>query len=152
MDCRAHLRHPDTSQRAIVRLTIPAATASAFMNNTPLVAMLIPAVSDWSKQIRVAASKLMIPLSYAAILGGTCTLIGTSTNIIVNGLVIEAAKTNNALPPRWIGNVRYHLGRSPCLCRGSRLYHRSEPMAVARSPCARSAIATIPASTPSKWP
>ncbi len=94
---------PRTPQRAIARLTIPAATASAFMNNTPLVAMLIPAVNDWAKQIRVAASKLMIPLSYAAILGGTCTLIGTSTNIVVNGLVIEAAKTNNALPRDGLG-------------------------------------------------
>jgi di/tricarboxylate transporter len=83
---------PKTTQRAIARLTIPAATASAFMNNTPLVAMLIPAVNDWAKQIRVAPSKLMIPLSYAAILGGTCTLIGTSTNIVVNGLVIESAQ------------------------------------------------------------
>jgi di/tricarboxylate transporter len=91
---------PKSAGRAIVRLAIPAATASAFMNNTPLVAMLIPAVNDWSKQVRVAASKLMIPLSYAAILGGTCTLIGTSTNIVVNGLVIEAANRGNAALPK----------------------------------------------------
>jgi di/tricarboxylate transporter len=90
---------PKTPERAIARLTIPAATASAFMNNTPLVAMLIPAVNDWAKQIRVASSKLMIPLSYAAILGGTCTLIGTSTNIVVNGLVIRGAKEGNAQLP-----------------------------------------------------
>jgi di/tricarboxylate transporter len=94
------LGRPKTAARAIARLTIPAATASAFMNNTPLVAMLIPAVNDWSKHIRVASSKLMIPLSYAAILGGTCTLIGTSTNIVVNGLVIEAATEGNAKLPR----------------------------------------------------
>jgi di/tricarboxylate transporter len=90
---------PKTTQRAITRLMIPAATASAFMNNTPLVAMLIPAVNDWAKQIRIAPSKLMIPLSYAAILGGTCTLIGTSTNIVVNGLVIESAQQGNAKLP-----------------------------------------------------
>jgi di/tricarboxylate transporter len=90
---------PKTPDRAITRLVIPAATASAFMNNTPLVAMLIPAVNDWAKHIRLAPSKLMIPLSYAAILGGTCTLIGTSTNIVVNGLVIQQAKAGNAALP-----------------------------------------------------
>ncbi len=90
---------PKSPERAIARLAIPAATASAFMNNTPLVAMLIPAVNDWAKQIRVAPSKLMIPLSYAAILGGTCTLIGTSTNIVVNGLVIRGAKEGNSQLP-----------------------------------------------------
>ena len=80
---------PKSQTRALSRLMIPTATLSAFMNNTPLVAMLIPAVNDWAKQQRMAVSKFMIPLSYAAILGGTCTLIGTSTNLIVNGLVIE---------------------------------------------------------------
>lgn len=83
---------PKSTENAITRLVLPAATASAFMNNTPLVAMLIPAVNDWAKQNRIAVSKLMIPLSFAAILGGTCTLIGTSTNIVVNGLVIQAAQ------------------------------------------------------------
>jgi di/tricarboxylate transporter len=73
----------------------PTAALSAFMNNTPLVAMLIPAVSDWSKTHRIAASKLMIPLSYAAILGGTVTLIGTSTNLVVDGQIKEEAK-------RWV--------------------------------------------------
>jgi di/tricarboxylate transporter len=71
---------------------LPTAALSAFMNNTPLVAMLIPAVADWSKMHRIAASKLMIPLSYAAILGGTCTLIGTSTNLVVDGQIKEEAK------------------------------------------------------------
>ena len=95
---------PKTPDKAIARLVIPTATASAFMNNTPLVAMLIPAVNDWAKHIRLAPSKLMIPLSYAAILGGTCTLIGTSTNIVVNGLVIQQAKAGNtALPAGGLG-------------------------------------------------
>jgi di/tricarboxylate transporter len=59
------------------------------MNNTPLVAMMIPAVADWARRFRISPSKLMIPLSYAAILGGTCTLIGTSTNLVVNGLLLS---------------------------------------------------------------
>jgi di/tricarboxylate transporter len=77
-------------------MMLPTAGLSAFMNNTPLVAMLIPAVNDWAKQHRIAPSKLMIPLSYAAILGGTCTLIGTSTNLVVNGLLIRAADAQQA--------------------------------------------------------
>jgi di/tricarboxylate transporter len=80
---------PKTAIAAIMRLTFPTMFFSAFMNNTPLVAMLIPAVSDLSKRERIPASKLMIPLSYAAILGGTCTLIGTSTNLVVQGLWIK---------------------------------------------------------------
>ncbi len=62
---------------------------SAFLNNTPLVAVMMPYVSNWSRKHKVSISKLLIPLSYAAILGGTITLIGTSTNLIVNGLVID---------------------------------------------------------------
>jgi len=63
---------------------------SAFFNNTPLVAMMMPYVNSWSKKNGVSASKLLIPLSYAAILGGCITLIGTSTNLIVNGMAVEA--------------------------------------------------------------
>jgi len=83
---------PKSTTGAISRLMFPTAALSAFMNNTPLVAMLIPAVGDWAKQHRVPVSKLMIPLSYAAILGGTCTLIGTSTNLVVDGQVKAEAK------------------------------------------------------------
>jgi di/tricarboxylate transporter len=60
---------------------------SAFLNNTPIVAMLIPRVQSWSDKSGVPTSKLLIPLSYAAILGGMTTLIGTSTNLLVSGLM-----------------------------------------------------------------
>ncbi|HUY90513.1 MAG TPA: SLC13 family permease, partial [Pirellulales bacterium] len=86
------LGRPKTTTRAVARLILPTAGLSAFMNNTPLVAMLIPVVGDWAKQQRMAVSKLMIPLSYAAILGGTCTLIGTSTNLVVDGQLKDEAK------------------------------------------------------------
>ncbi len=62
---------------------------SAFLNNTPLVAVMMPYVHNWSKRNNIAPSKLLLPLSYAAILGGCVTLIGTSTNLIVNGMVID---------------------------------------------------------------
>lgn len=69
------------------RLMITTATLSAFLNNTPIVAMLIPRVQRWSEKSRTPTSKLLIPLSYAAILGGMTTLIGTSTNLLVSGLM-----------------------------------------------------------------
>lgn len=80
---------PKSIGRAQLRLMIPVAALSAFLNNTPVVAIFIPAVSAWAKRCGLSVSKLMIPLSYAAIFGGTCTLIGTSTNLVVNGLLVS---------------------------------------------------------------
>ncbi len=79
---------------AQVRIMAPVMVVSAFLNNTPVVASFIPALEDWCRKNQIAASKILIPLSYAAILGGTCTLIGTSTNLIVNGLLIDEASTD----------------------------------------------------------
>jgi len=69
------------------RMMLMVAGSSAFLNNTPLVAVMMPYVSKWSNKNNTSSSKLLIPLSFAAILGGTITLIGTSTNLIVNGMV-----------------------------------------------------------------
>ncbi|HMV72585.1 MAG TPA: SLC13 family permease, partial [Pseudomonadales bacterium] len=79
------LGKPTGPRQALVRLMVPVVGLSAFLNNTPVVATMIPAVSQWARRIRVPSSTLMIPLSYASILGGTITLIGTSTNLVVNG-------------------------------------------------------------------
>lgn len=87
------LGKPKSLLGAQVRMMTPVAAVSAFMNNTPLVAMMIPAVGDWAKKNNWSPSKLMIPLSYAAVLGGTMTLIGTSTNLVVNGFVIKETGT-----------------------------------------------------------
>jgi di/tricarboxylate transporter len=76
-------------RRALVRLMLPVAGISAFLNNTPIVAMFTPVVLDWARRQRLSPSRFLIPLSYATILGGTCTLIGTSTNLVVNGLMIS---------------------------------------------------------------
>ena len=84
---------PKTVAAGQLRMMAPIAALSAFLNNTPLVAMMIPAVSDWAKRQRFPVSKFMMPLSYAAILGGTVSLIGTSTNLVVNGLLIAETGT-----------------------------------------------------------
>ena len=83
------LGRPRSLLGAQLRVMLPVTVMSAFVNNTPVVAMLIPAVSDLAKRHNFAPSKLMIPLSYAAIFGGTTTLVGTSTNLVVNGLIVE---------------------------------------------------------------
>lgn len=79
------LRNPKTVRSAQARIALPVSLLSGFLNNTPVVATMIPAVHAWSRKIGISPSKLMIPLSYSAILGGTLTLIGTSTNLVVNG-------------------------------------------------------------------
>jgi len=83
------LGRPRSLRTGMVRMAAPVAGMSAFLNNTPVVALMIPAVGDWCKRTGLAPSKLMIPLSYAAILGGTCSLIGTSTNLVVAGMVVD---------------------------------------------------------------
>ncbi|POP51435.1 SLC13 family permease [Zhongshania marina] len=84
------LGRPKSVRLAQFRLMAPVAMFSSILNNTPVVAMMIPAVRDWAKRNNLPVSQLMIPLSYAAIVGGTCTLVGTSTNLVVNGMMIEA--------------------------------------------------------------
>ncbi len=79
------LGRPKKVRAAMWRMFSPVALLSGFLNNTPVVATMIPAVNSWSRKTGIAPSKLMIPLSYASILGGTTTLIGTSTNLVLNG-------------------------------------------------------------------
>lgn len=74
---------------AQLRVMIPVALISAFLNNTPVVAMLIPVIQSWSRRASFPVSKLLMPLNNAAILGGTLTLLGTSTNLVVDGLARE---------------------------------------------------------------
>lgn len=89
------LGRPKSVRGAQLRLLGPVMSASAFMNNTPVVAMLIPAVTEWARNYRLPLTQLLIPLSYFAILGGLCTMIGTSTNLVVHGLWIDSGR--NAL-------------------------------------------------------
>ena len=102
---QALLGRPRGETHARLRLMLPVAGISAFLNNTPVVAIFIPAVLDWAKRYRLSLSGLLIPLSYASIAGGTCTLIGTSTNLVVDGMY--TARTGGdglaLLELAWIG-------------------------------------------------
>jgi len=83
---RRVLGRPKSTLGAQMRMMLPVAAMSAFLNNTPVVAMMLPIVQDWAKRIGISPAKLLMPLSWATILGGTVTIIGTSTNLVVTGL------------------------------------------------------------------
>ncbi len=91
----SRLFRPNLSYGAFIfRMTTSVSSISAFVNNTPLVALMMPYVYDWAKKKKINPSKVLMPLSMAAIIGGTVTLIGTSTNLVVSGLATDAG-----LPP-----------------------------------------------------
>lgn len=96
---------PTTVLGAQTRIMLPVTFISAFLNNTPVVAMFLPIVDDLCKKARISPSKLYMPMAFAATFGGVCTLIGTSTNLVVSGLM----DANGGLPPvrmfdlTWIG-------------------------------------------------
>ena len=92
------LGKPSSEVNAQVRVILPVAGLSAFMNNTPLVAVYLPMLDGFARRFGIAPSRLFLPLSYAAILGGVCTLIGTSTNVVVNGLILEHNRVAGAVP------------------------------------------------------
>lgn len=75
---------------SLARLSLPVAGLSGFMNNTPLVAMLLGPVHAWARERGQSPSLYLLPLSYAAVLGGLITLIGTSTNLVVDGLLRQS--------------------------------------------------------------
>lgn len=98
------LGQPKSVRGAQIRMLLPTGVLSAFMNNTTVVAMFIPTIQDWSQRLQIPASKLLLPLSYATILGGTCTLIGTSTNLVVDGLLQSKTGTHLGLfELAWVG-------------------------------------------------
>lgn len=98
------LGRPRSQRHAQWRLMAPVAALSAFLNNTPVVAIFVPAVQDWARRHKLVLSRLLIPLSFASIAGGTCTLIGTSTNLVINGLLLESTSQQLALLElAWIG-------------------------------------------------
>jgi hypothetical protein len=98
------LGHPRTIAGAQLRLMLPIAAVSGFLNNTPVVAVMIPIVQRWAENIQIPKEQVMIPLSFASILGGTCTLIGTSTNLVVLGMLNEWTGSDGA------GTTKHTMG------------------------------------------
>ncbi|MCS4199704.1 SLC13 family permease [Salinibacter ruber] len=88
----------------LARFMVPTSVLSGLLNNTPIVAMLTPRLQEWADAQDIPASKLMIPLSYAAITGGMMTLVGTSTNLIVAGLMeAEGYDPLSLFDVTWVG-------------------------------------------------
>ncbi len=95
----------------IIVMLVIVATLSAFVNNTPVVVVFLPVILGLARKMKLAPSKLLIPLSYAAILGGTCTLLGTSTNLIVNGIAIaQGEPAFSMFELAWLGLPTTILG------------------------------------------
>ncbi len=145
------LGRPRSVRKALARIVFPVLALSTFLNNTPVVAMLIPAVNDWVKKLKLAPSKLMMPLSYAAILGGVCSLIGTSTNLVVAGLVI----TQTDMEPlrmfdiAWVGVPCAVVGSLFLLLFGPELLPtRSSPAAELSDPRQYTAEMIVPVGSP----
>lgn len=121
---------PRSITMAQLKIFVPLSAASAFLYNTPLVAMMIPAVRDLTRRTGLPGAKLFMGLSYGALLGGSITLIGTSVNLIIAGLVLDAvakgelssATTSIGLfDPAWIGIPATIAGLAFIILVGSRL-------------------------------
>ncbi|HSJ46970.1 MAG TPA: SLC13 family permease [Euzebyales bacterium] len=111
----------------LARLLVPVAGASAFLNNTPIVAMTAPQVATWAEQRGRSAAPLLMPLSFAAILGGVVTSIGTSTNLVVSGLLVDRGQPPLGLfeitrvgAPVAIGGLGLLVALAPVLLRTRR--------------------------------
>ncbi len=131
------LGRPTSERRALSRLLPWVSGLSAFLNNTPVVAMLVPVVQDWGRRHGLAPSRLLIPLSYAAILGGGCTLIGASTNLVVSGLAATepAAPAIGFFEIAWVGLPALLLGTAYLILFAPRLLPaRGSPISGAESP------------------
>ncbi len=76
--------------KAQLRMLPTISFISAFLNNTPVVVIFAPIIKRWAESVKLPATKFLIPLSYVTILGGICTLIGTSTNLVVHGMILDA--------------------------------------------------------------
>ena len=118
---------PRSAADAQIRLMVPIAVVSAFLNNTPVVAIMIPIVQKWSRKCKISSAQLFIPLSFSSILGGTCTLIGTSTNLVVDGMRRERYPNERAIGlfelskygvPVLLSGLAYMLVASPFLLPG----------------------------------
>ena len=103
--------HPDNYPKALLRMMVPVAALSAFVNNTTATSFFSGIVKLWAKKLGIAPSKLYIPLAYIVLMGGVCTLIGTSSNIVISDLYQETTgKTMNMFAPLVPGAISMIVG------------------------------------------
>ena len=94
----------ETEGQALLLMAAVLIPSAMFLNNTPKVALLVPVLIVWSRKRRISPSRLLMPLSFLSILGGTCSLIGTSTNLVVQGLLIKSQlKPMTFFEVGWVG-------------------------------------------------
>jgi len=117
----------------LARVMLPVSGLSAFVNNTPLVAILVPTIQEWGRKVKIPPSKVLMPLSYAAILGGMSTLIGTSTNLAVSAALEQrGSEPLSMFELAWIGVPASILGYVYFATIGHRLLPvRSDPTTIA---------------------
>ena len=89
---RAFGRGTRHERRQLARMLFPTAAASGFVANTPLVSMLAPRADAWARRVGHSPSRYLMPISFAAVFGGVITVIGTSTNLVVSGLLSDAGQ------------------------------------------------------------
>lgn len=99
------LGRPRSANEAKIRLLGPVALLSGFMNNTPIVAMCIPLIRNWSRRLGISPSTLYMPLSFSAILGGRLTMIGTASNLVVVGLFTQYMTREHA----WLTEIGFSM-------------------------------------------
>ena len=111
------LKKQKSYRKQLIRIFIPTSTLSAFINNTPVVATIASIFVEWARKNNISVSKYLIPISYVGIFGGICTLIGTSTNLVISGLLEQFGEkpfgmfeiTPIGLPLAFIGMIYLFL-------------------------------------------
>jgi len=138
------LGNPRTVSEAQLRVMLPIAVLSGFINDTPLVTIALPSVIQWARKVQISPRFLLMPLSFAALLGGVSTLIGTSTNLVIAGLLQERYKDDPEFQdlslfglgqygvPVAMAGITYVLLATPyLLARGRHRMDASSPVATA---------------------
>ena len=116
------LGHIETETKALFYMAVVLIPSAMVLNNTPKVALLVPVLIAWCRKRRISPSRLLMPLSFLSILGGTCSLIGTSTNLVVQGLLIKSnLKPMGFFEIGWVGLPCALLGAAYLLTVGRKL-------------------------------